>query len=186
MLCAVFIVAQLACAWPRARGAELDGVQLPGELQVGGKTLQLNGIGLRTYSILGIHIYVAGLYLEHTSSDAEAILRSRDTKMLIIKFKRDVSADASRKAWRTGLENNCAAPCQLDPTDVARFLAGVPAMHAGESYALLFTQQGVTIIADGVQVGEISKRPFAEAMLATFLGPAPASPRLKEELLQGH
>ena len=44
-------------------------MQLPDTLQVDGKTLHLNGLGLRTYSFLRIHIYVAGLYLEHLSTD---------------------------------------------------------------------------------------------------------------------
>ena len=50
-----------ALLWLTAQAAELDGVQLPDTLQVDGKTLHLNGFGLRTYSILGIHIYVADL-----------------------------------------------------------------------------------------------------------------------------
>ena len=33
--------------------------------------MRLNGIGLRTYSILGIPIYVAGLYLERRSGFLE-------------------------------------------------------------------------------------------------------------------
>jgi MFS superfamily sulfate permease-like transporter len=183
---AVVLAIVLACALVPARAAELDGVQLPNEIQADGKMLQLNGYGLRTYSILGIHIYVAGLYLEHTSTDAEAILHSHDTKLLVIKFKRNVSADASRDAWRKGLANNCTTPCRLDPSDVATFLAGVPAMHAGESYSLLFTGHGAIVTADGMQIGDISSRPFAEVMLATFLGPAPASQLLKEDLLKGH
>lgn len=186
LACALLLAAAIAPVRSPTHAAEIDGVQLPGTLQADGKTLQLNGFGLRTYSILGIHIYVVGLYLEHPSTDADAILRSHDTKLLIVKFERNVSADASRNAWRTGLNNNCQAPCKLDPTDVANFLAGVPAMHAGESYSILFTAQGATVTADGNQVGTITKRPFARAMLATFLGRAPASPTLKQELLQGH
>jgi hypothetical protein len=182
----LLIVAVIWPVWFAAGAAEVDGVQLPNTLQANGKTLQLNGVGLRTYSILGIHIYVAGLYLEHPSTDADAILRSRDTKLLIVRFERNVSAESSRDAWRTGLNNNCQAPCRLDPADVANFLAGVPAMHAGESYSILFTADGATVTADGNPVGAISKRPFARAMLATFLGRAPASLKLKEELLQGH
>jgi hypothetical protein len=46
-----------ALCWWMAQAAELDGVQLPDPLQINGKTLHLNGFGLRTYSILGIHIY---------------------------------------------------------------------------------------------------------------------------------
>jgi hypothetical protein len=169
-----------------ARSAELDGVQLPDKVEADGRTLQLNGYGLRTYSLLGIHIYIAALYLQHPSSDAEEIMRSADTKLLLVKFERNVSADDSRKAWREGLENNCRAPCQLDPGELARFLAEIPAMHAGDNYSLLFTPQGATVSVSGQQIGTISQPAFAEAMLATFLGPRPASPKLKQELLNGH
>jgi hypothetical protein len=186
LACALLLIGVIAPLWIGARAAEIDGVQLPNTLQADGKTLQLNGVGLRTYSILGIHIYVAGLYLERPSTDADAILQSHDTKLLIVKFERNVSAEAARKAWRTGLINNCPVPCRLDPADIGRFLEGVPAMHAGESYSILFTGQGATVTADGNQIGAISTRRFARAMLATFLGRAPASPQLKAELLQGH
>ncbi len=44
--------------------------------------MHLNGSGLRTYSILGIHIYAASLYLEHLSTDPEHIIHSPETKLL--------------------------------------------------------------------------------------------------------
>ena len=160
--------------------------KVPDTLQRDGKVLHLNGIGLRTYSILGIHIYVVGLYLEHPSTDADAIMQSGQTKLLKIRFVHNVGVDAARNAWRKGLERNCRAPCRLDPDDVARFLSLIPAMHAGERYSILFTEQGATVTADGTPLGTISQPQFAAAMLATFLGPAPASTRLKAELLRGH
>ena len=48
-----------------AIAAELDGVTMPDLLQVAGTPLRLNGMGLRTYPLFRIHIYVAGLYLQH-------------------------------------------------------------------------------------------------------------------------
>jgi hypothetical protein len=180
------IVAIVAPCLSVAHAAQLDGVRLPRTLQMDGKTLRLNGIGLRTYSILGIHIYVAGLYLEHLSGNAEEILHSRQTKLLTIQFERDVSAEEARGAWRTGLNSNCQAPCHLDPTDIAQFLAEIPAVRAGDSYSFFFTGQGVAVVADGKQLGTIDHPQFAEAMLATFLGPVPASTSLKAELLGGH
>jgi hypothetical protein len=182
---ALLIVALLAPIRCLAGTAELDGVKLSDTAQVDGKILHLNGIGLRTYSILGIHIYVVGLYLEHPSTDAQAIMRSPETKLLKIRFVRNVGADAARNAWRKGLLNNCQAPCQLDPDDLAHFLALVPAMHAGQRYSILFTELGATVSADGAPLGTIAKPQFAAAMLATFLGAKPASPMLKAELLQG-
>jgi hypothetical protein len=183
---ALIILATVLPVCIAARAAELDGVQLPEALQAAGTTLHLNGYGLRTYSLLGIHIYVAALYLEHPSTDPEQIIRSPETKLLIVRFERNVSADQARDAWRDGLENNCQAPCRLDPNDVARFLAEIPAMHVGDNYSLLFTSHGATVTVSGRQVGIIPRPVFAETMLATFLGPRPASEKLKQELLTGH
>jgi hypothetical protein len=174
------IYAIIAPVWFVVRAAEPDGVQLPDTLQMDGK------FGPRTFSLLGILIYVASLYLEHLSTDPQEIIQSPNTKLLTVRFERSVSADAARKAWREGLENNCVAACRLDPADVERFLAMVPAMHAGDNYSMLFAQHSAMVTASGHQFGTVSQPQFADVMLATFLGPNPASPELKRELLQGH
>ena len=184
--CALMMLMVVAPIWHVAHSAELDNVQIPDTLQADGRTLHLNGYGLRTYSILAIHIYVASLYLEHLSTNPEEIIRSPETKLLIVRFEHSVSAEEARKAWHDGLLNNCEAPCHLDPMDVEKFLAVVPAMHVGDNYSLLFRQHGATVMVSGQLIGTISSPQFAEAMLATFLGPNPASPRLKRELLGGH
>jgi hypothetical protein len=169
-----------------AEAAVFDGIQIPDTVEAGGKTLQLNGVGRRTYSFLGIHVYVASLYLEHLSTDPQQIIRSPETKLLTVRFERNVSAEDARKAWRDGFANNCQAPCRLDPADVEKFLAEVPAMQAGDVFTLLFTQHGATVTVGGQLIGTVSKPEFAQAMLATFLGPRPASPNLKQDLLRGH
>ena len=181
----LLVLAIIMPAWSVARAAELDSVQVPDTQQVDGKTLQLNGFGLRTYSLLRFRIYVAALYLEHLNSDAKAILGSAETKLLSVTFLHSVDADAARKSWRDGLENNCQPPCNLDPDDLATFLAEVPAMRTGENFSLLFTPAGAEVSVNGERIGTISHPEFAAAMLATFLGPKPASPLLKRELLAG-
>ena len=171
-----------------ARAATLDGVTMP-ETRVAGKTrMRLNGIGLRTYSILGsifgLRIYVAGLYLEQKSSNPEAILQSPEHKLLDIHFLRDVDAADARQAWLDGFASNCRPPaCYLDPRDVQRFLAEIPQFHQGDETTLLFTPNGVDVTFNGRPLGEITDLHFAEALLATFLGPVPPTPRLKQELL---
>jgi hypothetical protein len=185
-LCALITFIIIAPVWFVAHAATVDGVQVPNTLQVDGKTLHLNGFGLRTYSIFGIHIYVASLYLEHLSTNPEQIIESPETKLLTVRFERDVSADQARRAWRDGLDNNCEVPCHLNPDEIGRFLSMVPAMHAGDNFSLLFTQSGATVTVSGKPLGTITQPQFAQAMLATFLGPKPASPRLKRELLRGH
>jgi hypothetical protein len=169
-----------------ARAAELDGVQIPDTVQAGGKVLHLNGFGLRTYSVLRFHIYIAALYLEHPSANPEAILSSSQTKLLTVNFLHDVSADRERKAWQMGFAKNCLPPsCRLDPVEVATFLDHVPDARAGDRFSLLFDTHGASVNMDGQPLGVVSHREFAEVMLATFLGPNPGSHRLKRELLEG-
>jgi Chalcone isomerase-like len=182
---ALALSALIVLVWPTGRAAEPDKFHVPDALRVDGETLHLNGMGLRTSSIFSVPVYVAWLYLRHLSTDAKAILQSSETKLLIVRFKRDVGADLARRAWREGLEKNCKAPCHLDPGDLRRFLAGVPDMHRNDTYSLLFTQSGVTVEVNGRNMAVISRPRFGRAMLATFLGPEPASPMLKQRLLQG-
>ena len=183
LLCAIIPSLWILLPWHGARAAELDGVRLSDTLQVGGTTLHLNGAGMRTWSVLGIHVYVAGLYLTRATSDPGEILQSPEPRLLTVTFRHDVSAQASRDAWREGLENNCQAPCRLDPADMRDFLASVPDMRKGDSYALFFTRDGAAVSMNGRQVGVIPHPLFAQALLATFLGPRPASPALKQDLL---
>src|SRR6478752_238356 len=156
-----------------ANAADLDGVSMPDMRVANGTQMHLNGIGLRTFSVLGIRIYVAGLYLERRSDNPDAILHSPETKLLDIRFLRDVDAEDARKAWQESFEQNCKAPCYLDPHDLQRFLAAVPSVHKGDDSTLLFTSRGVHITFNGRLMGDIADPRFAELMLATFIGREP-------------
>ncbi len=110
----------LACASGQA--AVLDGVTMPDQVKVDGTELRLNGVGLRTYSMLRLPIYVAALYLEQPSEDGQEVIRSPGKKRLNIRFLRDVDAEKGKEAWRSGFADNCKSPCHLNPADVDRFL----------------------------------------------------------------
>ena len=140
-----------------AHAADLEGVSMPDTRVVDGTQMRLNGIGLRTYSALGIRIYVAGLYLERRSGDPDTIIHSQQRKLLDIRFLRDVDAEDARKAWRDAFEQNCKAPCYLDPHDVQRFLAAVPSVHKGDDSTLLFTSKGVHVTFNGRLMGDIRR-----------------------------
>ena len=156
---------------------------MPDVRVVNGIALHLNGIGLRTFPLFGIHIYVAGLYLERPSADPETIIRSHGTKLLDIRFLRDVDATDAQEAWRDSFEQNCVSPCYLDPRDVRQFLAAVPSVRKGDSASLLFTPSGLQVTFNGHVMGDITDQHFADVMLTTFIGPVPPTPRLKRELL---
>jgi hypothetical protein len=81
------------------------------------------------------------------------------------------------------LVNNCLPPCHLSPTETEQFLGAVRAMHKGDRFSLLFTGWGAEIGENGQHLGSVTDPEFAWALLATFIGPRPAMPRLKQDLL---
>ena len=175
----------LLTAVPAANTAEIDGVAFPASRQVAGRTLILNGTALRTYSPLRVHIYVAALYLEQRSANAEQVLNSDQIKLVQFVFSRDIDAVDAQKSWQNGLDRNCQAPCRLEPRDVAQFLAAVPAVHRGESGSLLFTRAGLEISTDGRFVGRITDPVFSRVVLSTFIGPRSLVPAVRAGLLGG-
>ncbi|HUB15875.1 MAG TPA: chalcone isomerase family protein [Acetobacteraceae bacterium] len=177
------LVATMFAVLSVAHAAELVGVWMPNEQTVDGTHLLLNGIGVRTYSVFGIRIYVAGLYLEQKSQDPDKILDSKGLKLLVMHFVHDVSAEQARMAWRVGLRQNCKRPCGLDPADVQQFLSHVPPAHKGDVVSMLFSPKGARITDDGRLLGNIDDPHFGESILGTFIGPVPPTARLKRELL---
>jgi hypothetical protein len=182
LACAALAPTVSGAALP-ATAAELDGIAMPDMLQAAGTPLRLNGMGMRTFSLFRIHIYVAGLYLQRPTSDAEAILQSDATKLLDIRFVHDVDVERAREAWVNGFRDNCRPPCHLPPQQVAHFLAEVPALHRGDKSTLLFSGHSVVISVNGRVFGTIEDPVFSRAVLATFIGPYPPTEPLKRGLL---
>ena len=86
--------------------ATLEDVSVPDQATVDGKTLVLNGLGLRTATMLKVKVYVIGLYLESKSSDAEAIIASSGQNAIEMHFVRDVTAEQLRDGWSEAFEDN--------------------------------------------------------------------------------
>ena len=176
-------VAVLGATLAVAAAAELDGVAMPDTLRVDGVALRLNGMGVRTYSLFRVHIYVAGLYLPQPSSNAEAILQSDATKVLTMHFVHDVSAERARTAWQKGFDANCRAPCHLPQDKVRQFLAAVPDFRVGDESMLVFVGHAVQFRVNGHVMGTVDDGDFARTVLANFIGRSPANDPLKHGLL---
>src|SRR5215831_14666198 len=93
--------------------AERAGVNMPDTLTVDGKTLVLNGMGIRQATIFNINVYVLGLYVEQKSQNPEELIRSEQTKRLDLVLLRDVEHDEIVDAWRKGFKANGADMAKL-------------------------------------------------------------------------
>jgi hypothetical protein len=166
-----------------SQACELAGVTLPDTIQLGGQTLQLNGMGLREF--LFIDIYVGGMYLPTTTrSDTQAIEADVPKRMVMHFIFSEVSREKMIETFQEGLENNPDAKSMGDRAQ--RLYAVMRTMHAGEQVVLDYVpDQGLSLYLDGELKDTIPGADFMQAVWMLFIGPVPPSAKLKKGLLNG-
>ena len=83
ILTAVFVLGAAASIF--AQDMEILGVTFPGEKNIEGKVLKLNGVSYR--KALGIvKVYAVGLYLEEKTNDAEEVIESEQVKHMFTHY----------------------------------------------------------------------------------------------------
>jgi hypothetical protein len=182
LLCAV---AATALFLPNLSAAEISGVKLPDQVTVSGKTLKLNGMGLRQATILKFNVYAAGLYVDSPSHDAEAIVNSDGPKSIEMVLLRDVTAKQMAEAFRDGFDNNCTADCGRLKPEIGKLQGLLKDMKKGETMAYHFTADGVELVVRGQKVASLGDKAFSQQLLRVWLGKTPPNAGLKDGLLGG-
>ena len=177
---AIASVCLLALATVHA--ATLEGVSFPDEATVGGKGLVLNGLGLRTATMLKVKVYVIGLYLEEKSGDSEAIIESTQNKRLAMQFMHEVTADKLRSAWDDGFKDNYKDVGSIE-AEIAKFNATMQDVKEGDSIELDFSGDTVDIVVKGAKADSLGGSDFQKALLSIWLGAKPPGDALKDGLL---
>jgi chalcone isomerase-like protein len=176
-----------ACLAAPAWAAELAGVTLPEQTTVEGSTLVLNGMGLREATWLKVNVYVAGLYLEAKSSDADAILSAEIPKRFVFVFVRSVGRKRLIREWDESLKANIGEDFGVLEDRVATLHAWMPdAVRKGDEMTLTYLPgKGVVVEIKGEPRGTIPGADFARALFTIWLGARPPNHALKTGLLRG-
>jgi hypothetical protein len=179
-------MALVAIVLPLAAAAKTrDGVTLPDAIELGGKSLVLNGLGIREATVFNVHVYVAGLYVTAASSDASAILDADEPKQITMRFKRDVEREKLVDAFHEGFEKFAgeAAAKALD-VRAAPLYAALADVKAGQEIRLAYVPgTGTTLAVDGKVSRPIAGADFGRAAFGIYLGPKPPNSSLKDGLL---
>ncbi|NTU59503.1 MAG: hypothetical protein HGA98_00410 [Deltaproteobacteria bacterium] len=184
LACAALLLALLALAGPSA-AATLQGVTYPDSVQVEGKTLKLQGLGLRKKLVFSV--YVGALYLTTPTSDAAAAARADEPKRIALKFLRDVDAAAIREAWEDGFFKNAQEKLStLKPRIDAFLKIAAPDMKKGQELSFTYAPgAGTRVAVNGADRGAVEGRDFAEALFLIWLGDQPPTQDLKKGMLGG-
>ena len=163
----------------------LLGISFPEEKQIEGKTLKLNGLAYR--KALGfIKVYVAGLYLENPTSDADEVIESEQMKYLETQY---LTSKATSKKLRNGfieVIEECNAPDMVAAhrADIDRYASWLDKdMAPGLSSSSLYVPgKGLTLTYQGVVKGTIPGSEFAQMYYRYNVGKK-ASKKIKKGLL---
>lgn len=155
-----------------AGAASLAGVTLPDKAEVGGQTLVLNGLALR--SKFFIKVYVGGLYLPQKEKAAAKVLSEDVPRRMVMHFLYSVSKDQMCDAWKEGLEQNSpkAAPdVKKAFTTLCAWMEPIP---KGNELTLTYTPgKGTEVQVNGKTKGTLEGKATSDAVLGTWIGPDP-------------
>src|SRR5215471_4626398 len=140
------------------QAASLAGVTMPDTVQVGGKTLVLNGLGLRTKYM--VKVYVAGLYVEQKSSDANAIMKSDTPKRIVMHFVHNVTKSQMTDAFNDGFQDNSPDAVKGIKTDIDKMLGALDNVKDGEEMVFTYVPgTGTTLSIAGKDRVTIAGQP---------------------------
>lgn len=168
--------------WAAPETRALKGVAAPVTLQFEGKSLQLNGLGLRTKVVF--KVYVGALYLEKASKDGAEIAASEQVKRIELTFLRGVDGADVAKAIADGFANNAGDALPAIKERIAKFEKLIPDVKKGDKLAFTYRPgKGVEVEAGGKAAGSVEGKDFGDALLRVWLGPKPSDKALKDGLL---
>ncbi len=170
-----------------AQPIEMEGQKFEPTVQVGGQTLNLNGVGLRRRAIF--KVYVAGLYVAQKSASASALINDKGARRVALRMLRDVDADSFIDSFNDGLKNNLseaqltALKPQID--SLAATLKSIGEAKKGDAIDFDYTPDaGTRISVNGQPRGTaIPGGDFFAAVLRIWLGDKPADESLKKGML---
>ncbi len=176
----IFLIA--AASISNLNASSLAGVTLPDTAQVGGKTLMLNGLGIRTKYM--VKVYVAGLYLEQKSSDPNAIIKSDTPKQIVMKFLHGASKSQMTDAFDESFSNNTPEAKKTMKADIDRLLGALDTVKTGDQMVFTYVPgTGTSLAINGQDKVTIAGPAFAQVLLSVWLGPKPPNADLKKGML---
>ncbi len=154
---------------------------MPEIVDVAGRTLHLDGMGLSKKVFF--KVYVAGLYLEKPTADAQAAIDTDEAKRIVLVMLRNVSRDAFVQAVETGILRNSSLSMPALRARLDLLEHALPALKRGNVLNFTYLPGVGTLVRGQGQEMTIPGKDFADALFSAWLGAKPVNATLKRELL---
>jgi Chalcone isomerase-like len=170
-----------------ASAAQIAGVELQDQTQLGNRALALNGAGVRRRLIF--NVYVAGLYLTEKRQSAAEVLDLAGPKRISITLMRDILVKKLVYGLTSGVRGNSSpeqhAAVKSRVQEVADMLLVVQQGREGDVITLDWLPDiGTLVSVNGELMGQaVPGKDVYCALLRVWLGDHPTSTDLKRALL---
>ncbi|HXX29467.1 MAG TPA: chalcone isomerase family protein [Myxococcaceae bacterium] len=162
---------------------ELDGVTLPDTVSVEGREMKLIGMGVRTKWM--VRVYVAGLYAQKPTFNADKLITSDQPKSITLHLVRDVGREKIIEAIQDGFAKNSSAELPALQARLDQLAAAIPDLKSGQELILSYLPGKGTVVGGVATPTVLEGQDFAQALFAVWLGKDPADSDLKRKLLGG-
>ena len=183
----LFGLAFLICLFSSlANAKEIADINFNESVKIEGadQLLKLNGLAIRHK--LFFKIYIAALYVEQVSQDADALIQHTGAKRMTMHFIYDeVPREKLINGWLEGFEDNVSddALALLKPR-IDQFNAMFETLHKDDEVFMDYLPgQGTRVTIKGKNKGFIKGQDFYQALLKIWLGEDPVTDDVKSGLL---
>ncbi len=160
--------------------------ELPGELNISGHVLKLNGAGKRTKTF--VTVYQSGLYLRSPSRNAKAVLAAEDLMAIRVKI---TSSFVSRSSLLSSLEDGLKKATGGRPESIAKetkaFVDTLKGeVKKGDVYDFVYVPtKGIYVMKNEKVQGVVPGIAFKKALFGIWLSDSPVDKNLRQAMLSG-
>ncbi|MEW5739745.1 MAG: chalcone isomerase family protein [Myxococcota bacterium] len=174
------LILSMVLAAPALAG-ELEGVKADDTITVGGKSLVLNGQGLRKKFLF--KVYVASLYLEQKSNDPAAILAADGVRQVKMTMLRDLEKAKITDAIKEGFKKNAGDKLASLQERLDKLCDAVSDLKSGQTLVIDYVPGKGTTVSGSGKTYTAEGKDFADAMFSVWLGKSPVDEDLKRGML---
>ena len=174
----------LAFAATQASAANIAGVNMPDQIQYGGKTMLLNGAGIRKKFFM--KIYVGGLYLTTKNKDGDAIIKADEPMSIRLAITSSLISPEKMKATTLeGFQRAMKGDTSPLKKEINQLMSSFDkGVSKGDVYELTNVPgSGVHIIRNGKLVETIRSQPFKQTLFGIWLSKTPVHAGLRAQML---
>jgi hypothetical protein len=169
-----------------ATAADVEGVRIDDSVSVGGRTLVLNGAGVRSKLVL--KLYVVALYVPKPAKDVDQVFAGAPRRIQMNLLHTVPSTEIIDALLDTMADNSSAAELAAVKPGADKLVALIRPFRQvkeGDVVTLDFVNGATDLGWNGKFRGRIPGERFNRALTRIWLGPKPVQEDLKKKLLGG-